>query len=136
MDGVDPLLVGGPRGNAYLAQISAGQAADSPALDAGSVPVDFAGLQYRTTRTDGVRDQGTVDLGFHYEPGTFTVFRDTDPTGLPPHIPDVVLPVSDPGAAGSGAPALLYYEVDSDEGILLRRSGADVEIRFRYQEFD
>jgi hypothetical protein len=136
LDGVDPLLVSGPGGDTYLSQISAGQADDSPTVDAGSVPAEFAGLQYRTTRTDGVRDQGTLDLGFHYEPWTFTLFRHTDPVNLPPHLPDVVLPVSDPGAAGPGAPSILFYEADSDEGILLRRSGNDVEVRFRYQEFD
>jgi len=136
LGGADPLFAAGPDGNTYLAQTAAGQAADSPALDAGGLPVEAAGLPYRATRTDGARDQGTVDLGYHAEPATFTVFRGTNPAALSPRIPDIVLPVADPGAADPAAPPLLHYRVDSDAAILVRRSGRDVELRFRYQEFD
>jgi hypothetical protein len=136
LDGVDPMFVPGPGGTTYLSQIAAGQGADSPALDAGGVTAVEAGLAYRTTRTGGVRDTGMVDLGFHAEPWSYTVFRGTDPQGLPAHIPDVVLPVTDAGAVGPSTPELLFYEVDSDEWILLRRDGTDVQLRFQYQQFD
>jgi parallel beta-helix repeat protein len=51
-----------------LSQRVAGQAATSPAVDAGDVDVVTAGLAGTTTRTDGVPDTGTVDLGYHYPP--------------------------------------------------------------------
>jgi hypothetical protein len=43
-----------------------GQSADSPCINAGSRTATVAGLDSRTTRTDGVADGGTVDLGYHY----------------------------------------------------------------------
>jgi hypothetical protein len=136
LSGADPLLLPGPNASAYLSQTAAGQPSDSPALDAGGLTAQEAGLEFRTTRTDGVRDQGVADLGFHAEPTTFSLFRGTDPAILPLHIPDIVLPVLDPGAALPSLPDLLYYRVDSDERILLRRAGADVEVRFQHQEYD
>lgn len=48
----------------YLSHLDAGQPADSPCVDAGgpaSIPPPDA-----TTRTDGIPDFGTADLGFHY----------------------------------------------------------------------
>jgi hypothetical protein len=136
LDGVDPLLLNGPTGSSYLSQVAAGQAQDSPALDAGGVAVQDARLENRTTRIDGVRDQGMADMGFHPEPASFTVFRGTDPQALPLHLPDVNFPVWDRDAASGGTPSLLFYEADSDEWILLRRAGPDVEIRWEYQQFD
>jgi hypothetical protein len=62
----DPLFVVGARGSYYLSQAAAGQAATSPAVDAGSGPA--TDLPGRTTRTDGVADDGVVDLGYHYAP--------------------------------------------------------------------
>jgi hypothetical protein len=63
----DPLFVAGY----YLSQTEAGQQRQSPAVDAGSGPADAPeiGLGARTTRTDGVSDQGAVDLGYHYLEG-------------------------------------------------------------------
>ncbi|ABC80766.1 hypothetical protein [Anaeromyxobacter dehalogenans] len=62
----DPLFTAGPRGSYYLSQLAAGQAATSPAVDAGTgAASDLAG---RTTRTDGVPDAGAVDVGYHYAP--------------------------------------------------------------------
>ncbi len=56
---LDPLFVGGY----YLAQVAAGQAANSPCVDAG----DPAGAMIDgTTRTDGAQDAGVVDMGYHY----------------------------------------------------------------------
>lgn len=65
----DPLLVEGPS----LSHRAAGQAADSPAIDAGDVPASEACppldgwpcLSSMSTRTDRVRDAGTADIGFH-----------------------------------------------------------------------
>lgn len=62
----DPLFVTGPRGDHYLSQAAAGQAATSPAVDAGSGPA--SDLPGRTTRTDGVPDAGAIDAGYHYAP--------------------------------------------------------------------
>jgi hypothetical protein len=136
ISGMDPLFVAGPGGDAYLSQVASGQSADSPALDAGDRTAAEGGLSYRTTRTDATRDAGTVDLGFHYEPESFTLYRGTDPRSLPPHLTGIVLPVLDPGAFPSAGIPVLYYSVDTDETILLRRSGADIDIRFEFQTFD
>jgi hypothetical protein len=67
----DPLFAAGPLGGYYLGQVGAGQAADSPCVNSGSAPSDDLHLDYLTTRTDGIPDLHTVDMGFHYEiPGT------------------------------------------------------------------
>jgi len=60
----DPCFVGGPLHDHYLSQIAAGQTANSPCVDAGN-PTSPAGLDRQTTRTDGVRDTGIVDMGCH-----------------------------------------------------------------------
>ncbi|MBN1594097.1 MAG: hypothetical protein JW941_12710, partial [Candidatus Coatesbacteria bacterium] len=62
----DPLFVSGPLGDYYLSQMSAGQAADSPCIDAGSALAVEMGLAEMTTRTDEMPDVGIVDIGFHY----------------------------------------------------------------------
>ncbi len=38
----------------------------SPCLDAGDRTAEAAGLEDRTTRTDGIADEGVVDIGYHY----------------------------------------------------------------------
>lgn len=58
----DPLFVSG----FHLSSKAAGQAANSPLIDAGQDTASHASLDHMTTRTDGVPDQGMVDLGFHY----------------------------------------------------------------------
>lgn len=45
------------------------QGADSPCIDAGSMTAAAAGLDERTTRTDGTGDAGQVDLGYHPSAG-------------------------------------------------------------------
>ncbi len=71
----DPLFFAGPEGNYYFSQVAAGQAEDSPCLDAGSEPsadICFDSgegtvcLDQRPTRTDFVDDAGQVDMGYHY----------------------------------------------------------------------
>lgn len=72
----DPVLVG----DARLSQLAAGQPAQSPAVDAGDVPASaachplpgFGCLSDLTTRTDGIRDEGIADLGFHATASPFT----------------------------------------------------------------
>ncbi|MFN2166458.1 MAG: right-handed parallel beta-helix repeat-containing protein, partial [Anaerolineae bacterium] len=63
---VDPQFVNGY----YLSQVSAGQGTTSPLVDAGSGSATDLGLHTRTTRTNGVPDQGTVDIGYHYPTST------------------------------------------------------------------
>lgn len=62
----DPLFASGPMGDFYLSSIDAGQEANSPCIDAGSVSSDEVGLHRRTTRTDEALDTGQLDVGFHY----------------------------------------------------------------------
>jgi parallel beta-helix repeat protein len=62
----DPSFVNGPDGDYYLSQIAAGQAVDSPCVDAGSDTATNLGMHICTTRTDQVGDAGIVDMGYHY----------------------------------------------------------------------
>ncbi len=62
----DPCFVTGPDANYYLSQITAGQAGDSPCVDAGSDTAANLGMDVFTTRTDQLPDIGTVDMGYHY----------------------------------------------------------------------
>jgi len=68
----DPLLVEGY----YLSHIAAGQAVDSPCIDAGSLDVNDPNvlLADYTTSTDGRKDTGPVDIGYHYVKG-LTAYR-------------------------------------------------------------
>ena len=63
---LDPVFVNGPLGGYYLSQVAAGQALDSPCVDAGSDLAVNLGMGELTTRTDHVGDTGTVDMGYHY----------------------------------------------------------------------
>jgi len=78
----DPLFVTGPGGDCYLAQIAAGQLADSPCLDAGSDAAfvtcfetadGTVCLDLLSTRTDEEPDTGQADMGYHYARATGTV---------------------------------------------------------------
>jgi len=53
-------------GDYDLSQIAAGQAADSPCVDAGSGLAINLGMDKFTTRTDNVADTGIADMGYHY----------------------------------------------------------------------
>jgi predicted outer membrane repeat protein len=60
-----PEFITGPSGDYCLnSEVDAG--ADSPCIDAGSDTAANLGIDDRTTRTDGARDSGTVDMGWHY----------------------------------------------------------------------
>lgn len=70
----DPLFVDYPL-EYFLAQIATGHGADSPCLDAGGGPAQsvcydtYSGtwcMNERSTRTDNARDEGLVDMGYHY----------------------------------------------------------------------
>lgn len=69
----DPLFVDPAQGDFRLSQVAAGQAADSPALDLGSVPAEsvclapgeLPCLDGYSTRSDGRTDEGAVDAGRH-----------------------------------------------------------------------
>lgn len=63
---LDPLFATGSLGDWYLSHIAAGQAADSPCIDAGMQTSISAWLTGYTTRTDGGADSGATDIGFHY----------------------------------------------------------------------
>ncbi len=73
----DPLFVQGPLGPYTFSEIAAGQAQNSPGLNAGNLPASeicfesSSGpvcLDQWTTRTDLVPDTDTVNLGYHYQP--------------------------------------------------------------------
>ncbi|MHC4500892.1 MAG: right-handed parallel beta-helix repeat-containing protein, partial [Planctomycetota bacterium] len=76
----DPLLAEGPLGEFYLSQIAAGQAVDSPALDAGIGDIEDLGA-YLTTRTDHVDDVNPVDIGYHYEVTPYLLTIETEGPG-------------------------------------------------------
>ena len=59
----DPLFVGS---SLNLSQVAAGQAVNSPCVNAGSGSAASLGLDTLSTRSDGVGDTGAVDMGFHY----------------------------------------------------------------------
>jgi parallel beta-helix repeat protein/predicted outer membrane repeat protein len=65
---LDPLFATGMLGDWYLSHVAAGQATDSPCIDAGRSTVISSWLTGYTTRTDGALDSGPVDIGFHYSP--------------------------------------------------------------------
>ncbi|MDD5326962.1 MAG: hypothetical protein PHY02_03995 [Phycisphaerae bacterium] len=62
----DPCFVTGSQGDYYLSHIVAGQGSDSPCVNAGSDTAPNMGMDEFTTRTDYVRDNGIVDMGYHY----------------------------------------------------------------------
>ena len=49
-----------------LSQVDAGQADDSPCLDAGSDTAANLALDTLTTSSDEATDTGMVDMGYHY----------------------------------------------------------------------
>ncbi len=63
MISADPLFVNGPLGDYYLSQVAAGQAMDSPCIDAGDPNTE---TPMGVTRTDGYPDEGITDIGYHY----------------------------------------------------------------------
>ena len=66
MINANPLFTAGPSGFHYLGQTAAGQPANSPCVDTGSTLASSVGMNVYWTRTDGITDSGTVDMGYHY----------------------------------------------------------------------
>jgi hypothetical protein len=62
----NPMFAGGPWGDYYLERTSA-------CVDAGSDLASKLGLDKLTTQTDGQRDSGLVDMGYHYPSNAVTV---------------------------------------------------------------
>ncbi len=62
----DPLFATGFLGDYYLSHTAAGQISNSPCINLGSDTAANLGLDTSTTRTDGGRDKGIVDMGYHY----------------------------------------------------------------------
>lgn len=60
----DPLFTIGPCGSYYLSQIAAGQAADSPCVDAGD---PLSSVPPGTTQTSAKPDRDVVDMGYHFD---------------------------------------------------------------------
>jgi len=71
----DPLFVTGPLGEYYLSQVASGQSMESPCVDAGSNRAAGLGLDHLTTRTDGIPDDGIVDMGYHYPTSIPVLYR-------------------------------------------------------------
>jgi len=61
----DPLFVSGLLHDCYLSQTAAGQGFNSACVNAGSDTAAGLDCDELTTRTDHVRDTGTVDMGYH-----------------------------------------------------------------------
>ena len=61
----DPLYVQGEGCNYLLSQAAAGQASESPCVDAGGDSASMLGMGFHSTRTDNVPDAGIVDMGYH-----------------------------------------------------------------------
>jgi len=60
---IDPIFVSDALGDQFLSHLAAGQAADSPCIDAGDPASDkLSG----STRTDFTPDSGVVDIGYHW----------------------------------------------------------------------
>ncbi len=82
----EPLFAACPLGDYYLSQTASGQPVTSPCVDAGNPasPVIIG-----TTRTDGLQDQGVVDMGYHYRlpaaPPALSI-------ALHPHNPPILIP--------------------------------------------
>ncbi|MBN1917726.1 MAG: right-handed parallel beta-helix repeat-containing protein, partial [Verrucomicrobia bacterium] len=92
----NPLFVSGPLHDYCLSQMAAGQAVDSPCVDAGSDTAVNLGLDHLTTRTDGVPDSGIVDMGYH---APVVIYVDDDaPSDPGPGDPTVSDPLEDGSA--------------------------------------
>ena len=61
----DPLFVHGASHDYYLSQAASYEAVDSPCVDRGDGTAVALGLDTLATRSDGMSDTGTVDMGYH-----------------------------------------------------------------------
>ena len=64
---IEPTFTTGPFGDYYLSQTAAGQLIDSTCVDLGNADANpELEINTYTTRTDGVPDDGPIDIGAHY----------------------------------------------------------------------
>ena len=87
----EPLFVPGPLGNYYLWHIDAGQAENSPCLDAGNTTPAELGMGELTSRVDSMPDIAIVDIGRHYLQQAYLMLTspragDRIPEGMPHEI--------------------------------------------------
>jgi len=89
----DPLFVTGPDGDYYLSQTAAGQPTTSPCVDAGD---PASAMITGTTRTDGIQDEGIVDMGYH-----FAVMENPPPPDLSVTLTPYGTPIQIPATGGT-----------------------------------
>ncbi len=65
-----------------LSQTASGQSVQSPCADAGHVPAEGSIVQWFSTRTDSIPDQGTADMGFHFNPLPYLWNPEPPPMGF------------------------------------------------------
>jgi hypothetical protein len=97
----DPLFVLVSLDNFCLSQISSGQAQQSPCIDAGDPATSMI---TGTTRTDGLQDEGVVDMGYHYP--LYTQQPEITLT-MTPHDPPIIIPSG--GGSFNFEPVYLYH---------------------------
>jgi hypothetical protein len=68
----------------HLSQIAAGQAVNSPCVNAGD---PTSSMITGTTRTDGIQDEGIVDMGCHYPNVVLPIMISMEPVGSPITVP-------------------------------------------------
>ncbi|MCK4294432.1 MAG: right-handed parallel beta-helix repeat-containing protein [Planctomycetes bacterium] len=111
----DPLFVGGY----YLSHVSAGQAVDSPAINAGNALAAILGLDELTTALTGEVDTGTVDLGYHYPVATYRltiiVVGDNGTFTIDPYLDS-----GDPNAGWYNHGTVVLLRATADEGYRVR----------------
>ncbi len=75
-----PLFVRGALHRYYLSQTASYETIDSPCIDAGSDTAVNLGLNELTTRSDGLSDEGIVDMGYHapYALWIYSITRGSD----------------------------------------------------------
>ena len=117
--GDDPLFTPGPIGCYYLSQEEAGDAEDSPCLDAGSDTAANEYLDDRTTRSDEVTDDGMVDVGFHYPVTGFELLmgdRDHDGDVDQIDFAEFTECMTDPEPSGL-SPCCRIFDLDYDDDV-------------------
>ncbi len=103
----DPLFVETHANSHLLTQTVAGQLENSPCFDAGSVAAVELGLHVRTTRTDGIGDEGVVDMGYHHP------LPDCNSNGIP-DFEDIASGTSQDCSGGNGNGIPDECETDCD----------------------
>lgn len=69
-----------------LSQTASGQPVQSACIDTGHSPAEGSIVQWFSTRTDSIPDQGTADMGFHFNPLPYLWNPEPQPTGFTLHV--------------------------------------------------